>query len=37
MLTEHKVTEIFYMENEFCKFFDLMTKKYTIEAPSKRK
>lgn len=37
MLTEDKVTEIFFMADEFCKFFDRMTKKYTIEAPSKRK
>ena len=37
MLTEDKVTEIFYMVDEFCKFFDRMTKKYTIGAPSKRK
>ena len=27
MLTEDKVTEIFLMSDEFCKFFDLMTKK----------
>ena len=37
MPTEDKVTEIFFMADEFCKFFDRMTKKYTIEAPSKRK
>ena len=37
MLTEDKVTGIFYMADEFCKFFDRMTKKYTIEDPSKRK
>lgn len=37
MLTEYKVTENFFTADEFCKFFDLMTKKYTIEAPSKRK
>ncbi len=29
MLTEDKVTEIFFMADEFCKFFDRMTKKYT--------
>ena len=27
MLTEDKVTEFFFMSDEFCKFFDLMTKK----------
>ena len=37
MLTEDKVTEIFYMADEFCKFFDRLTKKYTIKDPSKRK
>ena len=37
MLTEDKVTEIFFMADEFCKFFDRMTKKYTIGDPSKRK
>ena len=37
MLTENKVTEIFFMADEFCKFFDCLMKKYTIEAPSKRK
>lgn len=37
MLTGDKVTEIFFMADEFCKFFDRMTEKNTIEAPSKRK
>lgn len=37
ILTVDKVTEIFFMADEFCKFFDRMTKKYTMEAPSKRK
>lgn len=37
MLTEDKVTEIFYMADEFCKFFDRITKKYTLEAPSRLK
>ena len=37
MLTEDKVTEIFYMADEFCKFYDLMAKKYAIEVRSKRK
>ena len=37
MLTEDKVTEIFYMADEFCKFFDLMNQKYAIEVYSKRK
>ena len=37
MLTADKVTEIFYMADEFCKFFDLMAKRYAIEVRSKRK
>ena len=37
MLTEDKVTEIFFMADEFCKFFERMTKKYSIEAPFKHK
>ena len=37
MLTKDKVTEISFMADEFCKFFDLMNKKYTIEVASKRK
>lgn len=28
MLIEDKVTEIFFMADEFCKFFDRMTKKF---------
>ena len=30
MLTEDKVTEIFCMADNFCKFFDAMTAKYTL-------
>ena len=37
MLAKDKVTEIFYMADEFCKFYDLMAKKYAIEVRSKRK
>ena len=37
MLTEDKVTVLFFMADEFCKFFDRLTKKYTIKDPSKRK
>ena len=28
MVTENKVTEIFCMADDFCKFFDAMTAKY---------
>jgi len=37
MLTEDKVTEIFCMADDFCKFFDAMTAKYTLKAIGKRK
>ena len=37
MITEDKVTEIFYMADDFCKFFDVMTAKYTLKPTGKRK
>ena len=37
MITKDKVTEIFCMADDFCKFFDAMMEKYTIQAPKKRK
>lgn len=40
MFTESKVTEIFFMADEFCKIFNRMMSKYTIEDtpnPAKRK
>ena len=30
MITEDKITEIFCMADDFCKFFDAMTAKYTL-------
>ena len=36
MFIEDKVTEIFCMADDFCKFFDAMMAKYTIKAPKKR-
>ena len=36
MFTEDKVTEIFCMADDFCKFFDAMMKKYTIKEARKR-
>ena len=30
MVTEDKVTELFCMADDFCKFFDAMTAKYTL-------
>ena len=37
MITEDKVTEIFCMADDFCKFFDAMTTKYTLKPTGKRK
>ena len=37
MITEDKVTEIFCMADNFCKFFDAMTAKYTLKPTGKRK
>ena len=36
-MTENKVTEIFYMADDFCKFFDAMTAQYTLKPNGKRK
>jgi len=35
MITEDKVTVIFCMADDFCKFFDAMTTKYTLKSLSK--
>jgi len=37
MITEDKVTEIFCMADNFCKFFDAMTAEYTLIPTRKRK
>ena len=37
MITKDKVTEIFCMADDFCKFFDAMTAKYTLKPTGKRK
>jgi len=37
MITEDKVTEIFCMADNFCKFFDAMTAEYTLHPTGKRK
>ena len=37
LITEGKITEIFFMADEFCKFLDKMVKKYTIKKPGKRR
>ena len=31
MLTENKVTELFCMADDFCKFFDAMIQKYKLK------
>ena len=36
MITEDKVTEICCMADNFCKFFDTMTAKYTLKPTGKR-
>ena len=36
MLTVDKVTELFCMADDFCKFFDKMTEKYTLKSKNKR-
>ena len=36
MFTENKVTEIFCIADDFCKFYDTMMAKYTVKAPNKR-
>ena len=35
MITEDKITEIFCMADDFCKFFDAMTAKYTLKPTGK--
>ena len=37
MITEDKVTEIFCIADDFCKFFDAMTAKYTLKPTGKRR
>ena len=34
MITEDKVTELFCMADDFCKFFDAMMEKYTHLRPT---
>ena len=36
MITEDKVTELFFMADEFCKFFDWMMARYTLKNAGKR-
>ena len=36
MLTEDKVTELFFIADEFCKFFDWMMARYTLKNAGKR-
>ena len=37
MITEDKVTELFGMADDFCKFFDAMMEKYTLKSDKKRR
>ena len=36
MITEDKVTEIFCIADDFCKFFDAMMTKYMLKPMRKR-
>lgn len=36
MITEDKVTELFYIADDFCKFFDAMMARYKIKCSSRR-
>jgi hypothetical protein len=36
MFSEDKITEIFCMADDFCKFFDAKMKKYTLPKTTKR-
>ncbi len=36
MLTEDKVTELFCIADDFCKFFDALMEKYTLKSDKKR-
>ena len=36
IITENKITEIFCMTDDFCKFFNAMMKKYTLTNGKKR-
>ena len=36
MFTDDKVIEIFFMADEFCKFFNAMMGKYTLQRVGKR-
>jgi hypothetical protein len=36
MITDDKVTELFCMADDFCKFFDRMVAKYTFKSTAMR-
>ena len=36
MISEYKVTELFCIADDFCKFFDAMMEKDTLKADKKR-
>lgn len=37
MFSEGKVAEIYYLADEFCKFFDVQQEKIMLEAPTNGK
>lgn len=36
LITDGKITEIFFMADEFCKVFDEIMEVYTVKNPEKR-
>ena len=36
MITDDKFTELFFMADEFCRFFDRMMARYTLKQTGKR-
>ena len=37
MITEGKITELFCIADDFCKFFDAMMEKYTLKKADKKR
>ena len=37
MITEDKITELFCMADDFCRFFDAMMAKYALRSAKKRR
>lgn len=37
MFTDNKVTEIYCLADDFCKFFDSLLKRYSLESPTTKR